>query len=352
MSRLVVVEGPGRGNFFEVEGGATIGRSRSCTVRLDGRHLSRVHARVERRPDGLYVVDAGSRNGIYVNGKRAQEHLLRTADELEIGEFVLLFDPPGEVPEAKSRAGASVHEMLADPLTEEVSDRDLRLAHERLRLVIETAHLLHSVEDDRAAMKVLLERVLGEVVAPRGFVMIVDGTGKPVPAAKSAPEGQDEFSVSSVIYHQVSREKRAVIGKDIVRNGPLAGRTVALLCAPLVAGNRFLGFLYLDGPSESTQFSRADLRFVAILARTCALLLSGRRREGKLFEPIWKGEAALPDLLGKWECEALHEALRRAGGDHAQAASLVGMPPADFEARLQKYGLPPADPAEWKSVET
>jgi len=297
------------------------------------------------------VVDAGSRNGIFVNGKKVQEHPLKVADEIEIGEFVLLFDPPDDSPQPTSRAGASVLENLADPLTEEVVDRELQLSHERLRLAMETLHLLHSLDDERVAMKILLERVLAEISASRGFVMLLDERGKPVPAAKSAPEGLDEFHLSSVLYHPVSRERRSVIGKDVVKEGPWAGSSVSCLCVPLVAGNRYWGFLYLDGKSESTHFARADLRFAAIVAGIGAVAVSSLHRGARPLEPVWKGRFSLPDLLARFEREAIHKALRRTAGDRTQAAALLGLSATAFEAALAKHGAPPAESPEWKSVE-
>ncbi|HBQ14749.1 MAG TPA: hypothetical protein DEF51_27685, partial [Myxococcales bacterium] len=38
--------------------------------------VSRYHGRVESRPDGCWIVDNGSTNGILVNGKRIAAHLL------------------------------------------------------------------------------------------------------------------------------------------------------------------------------------------------------------------------------------------------------------------------------------
>ncbi|MBI2900635.1 MAG: FHA domain-containing protein [Planctomycetes bacterium] len=361
MPDVVLVEGPDRGKVFAVDGGATIGRDRTCAVRLPGRHLSRVHARIERRADGLYLVDADSRNGIFVNGRKVKEHLLRRDDEIEIGEFVLVFDPGFDpkvgLPQRMTRTVATVQETLGSPFTEPVSDPELRAAFERLQVVLETAELLHAIDDEVGATKALLERVMAHVRAPRGFVMLVDAGGKPVPAAKSAPPGQDEFTVSNVIHHQVSRERRALLGYDVARGGPHAGKPVSILCAPLVARDRYLGFLYLDGPRESTTFRRADLHFAAALASVGATVLSNLRRnmpEKRCdVERIWRREIALPRFLVELERDCIEEALRRSGGDILKAADLVRLPPPQFEAKLKEHGIgaEPPPTADWKSVE-
>lgn len=51
-----------------------IGRSRKRTIVLEGRDISRLHARLERAIDGKYYIeDAGSRNGVWVDGKRLNQ---------------------------------------------------------------------------------------------------------------------------------------------------------------------------------------------------------------------------------------------------------------------------------------
>src|SRR5436309_208113 len=98
MPRLLVVEGPLKGRQFEVGPGGTMGRGEACTVRVEGRHISRVHCKFEQRGEQLAIVDNDSRNGIFVNGHKVKEQLLAKDDELEVGEHVLVFEPSYEMP--------------------------------------------------------------------------------------------------------------------------------------------------------------------------------------------------------------------------------------------------------------
>ena len=90
---LAIRSGGGRaGEVFEIEGERTqIGRSPDAAVFLDDVTVSRNHALVVRRRDGLYVDDLGSLNGTYVNRHRVAESPLRSGDELQIGLFRLVF---------------------------------------------------------------------------------------------------------------------------------------------------------------------------------------------------------------------------------------------------------------------
>ena len=58
---------------------STIGRSPEAEVFLDDVTVSRNHALLVRRRDGLYIDDLGSLNGTYVNRRRIESHRLRTA---------------------------------------------------------------------------------------------------------------------------------------------------------------------------------------------------------------------------------------------------------------------------------
>ncbi|HNN90926.1 MAG TPA: sigma 54-interacting transcriptional regulator [Pseudomonadota bacterium] len=83
------------------EGTTVLGRlvpahERGLSIESD-RQLSRRHAVINVGPSGISIVDAGSRNGIYVNAQRRQESELRDGDIVRLGNsFVLLRDEPVE----------------------------------------------------------------------------------------------------------------------------------------------------------------------------------------------------------------------------------------------------------------
>ncbi len=90
---LVIRSGGGRaGESFEVSGDRlTIGRSPDAEVFLDDVTVSRSHALLVRRRDGLYVDDLGSLNGTYVNRRRIESHKLADGDELQVGKYKLTY---------------------------------------------------------------------------------------------------------------------------------------------------------------------------------------------------------------------------------------------------------------------
>ena len=90
---LVIRSGCGRsGEAFNLVGERnTIGRSPEAEVFLDDVTVSRNHALLVRRRDGLYVDDLGSLNGTYVNRRRIESHRLQNGDELQVGKYKLTY---------------------------------------------------------------------------------------------------------------------------------------------------------------------------------------------------------------------------------------------------------------------
>jgi hypothetical protein len=90
---LVIRSGGGRsGEAFPVGGERmTIGRSPEAEVFLDDVTVSRNHALLVRRRDGLYIDDLGSLNGTYVNRRRIESHRLQNGDELQVGKYKLTY---------------------------------------------------------------------------------------------------------------------------------------------------------------------------------------------------------------------------------------------------------------------
>jgi len=90
---LAIRSGGGRaGEVFPVSGERmTIGRSPDAEVFLDDVTVSRNHALLVRRRDGLYIDDLGSLNGTYVNRRRIESHKLGNGDELQVGKYKLTY---------------------------------------------------------------------------------------------------------------------------------------------------------------------------------------------------------------------------------------------------------------------
>ena len=69
----------------------SIGGTPDAAIFLDDVTVSRNHALIVRRRDGLYIDDLGSLNGTYVNRRRIESHRLEDGDEIQIGKYKLSY---------------------------------------------------------------------------------------------------------------------------------------------------------------------------------------------------------------------------------------------------------------------
>jgi len=78
---------------FETRPQLSVGRAPDNDVRLDGLQISNHHARFVRTNGNVTVEDAGSTNGVYVNGERISGRRgVQLSDVIQIGPFVLQAD--------------------------------------------------------------------------------------------------------------------------------------------------------------------------------------------------------------------------------------------------------------------
>ncbi len=74
------------------EGILTIGRGESAGMRIDDGSLSRVHASFHRQGERLWVIDEGSSNGTFLNGRRidASGAALSNGDQVRLGDKTIV----------------------------------------------------------------------------------------------------------------------------------------------------------------------------------------------------------------------------------------------------------------------
>ena len=88
---LVLRHDPRATAVVPVNGELRIGHGDEADLFLDDISVSRCHALVAARNDVYVIRDLGSVNGTYVNGRRIEEAILSTGDEIRVGRFRLTF---------------------------------------------------------------------------------------------------------------------------------------------------------------------------------------------------------------------------------------------------------------------
>lgn len=104
MPVLVCTGGTQQGQIVRVpEGGLTLGRAPDNDIVIDGEGVSRYHAQLRYDGGSLWLRDAGSRNGIFVNGNRVTDYkALKAGDVVTFADQTYAVRWESEVAEGSS----------------------------------------------------------------------------------------------------------------------------------------------------------------------------------------------------------------------------------------------------------
>lgn len=91
-ARLFLLEGEEPVKDFLLKPGVSvIGRLAQSDIQLPSPDVSRRHAQLTVGPDGCFVADLGSENGVKVNGRLVENHRLEDGDVVVLGKQRLIF---------------------------------------------------------------------------------------------------------------------------------------------------------------------------------------------------------------------------------------------------------------------
>ncbi len=116
MAVLHAIDGPLKGRTFKIpeKERVVVGRYEIYDLILPDPSLSRKHFAVEKRADGLYIVDLGSLNGTQLNGHRVSTAKLEQGDRIVAGESLLSYDETDGAPPPAAPAIAAPEPIPAD----------------------------------------------------------------------------------------------------------------------------------------------------------------------------------------------------------------------------------------------
>lgn len=151
-----------------------IGRHPECDVRIKLTSISRRHCCLAQVDDTMIVRDLGSRHGVWVNGRRVEERVLKAGDQLAIGPKIFIvrafeFDHDPILPNGSSQ---DVSDSDADVEFEEIQVDD----HQAVQLPLrpsgpEQVPFVQGFIQDTSSNP---ERKIGEFWQNRGPVEVAD----------------------------------------------------------------------------------------------------------------------------------------------------------------------------------
>jgi len=334
MARLVILRGPGQGRAFDVLGGASIGRLPSNSVQLAGDKISRRHAEIVRENNLYVITNLGSRNGVIVNGRKAERTVLRSGDRIEIGNALLLFELDDDQDEltrcvdgeasaeeaagdwvgagklssgepvlfAEDAAASAEHfEKSVDvdgqppgsaPSSPEELLARLRDANRKLKALHDVSDAIHETFDLSKLLHRILDLVLDIFEAERAVVLLydqADGVLRPA-AARNRHKASARLAVSQTVVDYVARRMRSVISADALADprfdpsDSIAMQNInSVMCVPLTSKGKSQGVLYVDtrhgaaAADGRRRFQQDHLRLLTIIARQAANAIDNAR---------------------------------------------------------------------------
>jgi hypothetical protein len=122
--RLICLSGPDMGKEYELKGSQiTIGRSSSQDIVLNDPYASRQHAEIHLVDNAYRLHDLGSKNGVFVSGRRLGEGAtawLEDGAEIQLASTRYRFQDPSVTITAPSLIAVQEPSLRVDPTTRQV----------------------------------------------------------------------------------------------------------------------------------------------------------------------------------------------------------------------------------------
>jgi len=272
---LFVIQGADQSKRFEFTSGpVSLGRDSSNAVRLHDTEISRRHAELRLDPHGYRIVDLGSSNGTFVNGKPVDQTPLHSGDRVQIGSTVMLFhegnggarrDLTARVdlltksnPDDRS---AILRSIPSDEGSRVLRAPDAAVGWLRERLVnlsvmYRATQAISDILDIDTLSPQILDLVFESIGADRGAILLKDESGQLVPKAvrwRDGAQPDERMTISQTIVDYVLLEGEGVITSDAPTDKRFSPAQSIVdyqireaICVPIQGRHTTLGALYAD----------------------------------------------------------------------------------------------------------
>jgi transcriptional regulator with GAF, ATPase, and Fis domain len=344
MSRLIVFHESRPNQVVEFEGQViTIGRSSENHVQIDDLNSSRHHCEIHEQDGSFELIDKGSRNGVFVNGRRVGERqALDEGDKIEIGTTILFW---GEVPQAPSAGketvdiSTGVYSAISDPTgvkrvfnsvldttriapgkgmpaprEEETSTEPPPSELRELRRLLALNRTFNTIHNLRRVLETVMDTVIQVAGAERGFLILDEKDEIRVKVSRNIDQESIRDArekISQTLVKDVLEKGRSVLLTDAANDAHYGGKQSILnmklrsvLVTPLRHRDRVLGAIYLDNRFASGRFDDTTQERVELVSDTAAVAIENAR----LFEENLRQQEELSHA--KEELERLNQLLR------------------------------------------
>ena len=259
-----------------------IGKRADCDIVLPGAHVSKTHAQIVQKSDGLYIEDLNSTNSTRVGGIVLKApHRLVDGDEIKIGKCRLVYSEDDDYAEAMTIVESlDVSTTGGQPLSRQ-------RAQQKLTVIMEISReLVGQLDLDAVLQKVLDELLRVFTQAERGFILLRDELTDTL-GLKASSFRRAELRhrmPSRLVSNYVLRRGNAILCENVLTSLFADSRSLgeslvtSIICAPLHDyGRRPVGVIQVDSRNRTESFKQADLDFLAALAGTISMAVESAR---------------------------------------------------------------------------
>ena len=288
MAKIQVLEGPMSGAQFDIDKEVIfVGRSTGNDVRIRDEAVSRRHLKIFSVESCYFIEDLKTKNGTRINGEAMDAGFARFItenDRIQLGSTVIRLDgigvnkPPITVEEIKPQAAEEM---------EEARNSNAYRGEERRSRIFKEMNFIYDLLQpmgEKASTKQLLEKVTGFLFEsyPRidrvGAFLFDDEKNKMEEVVSRSRQDKDkkQSSYTKAILDQVVQEGKIVtvyLKADAARDGFTNDldtvAVMAVICVPLMTGEKVRGAINIEGFRESNPLRKEDF----LLMKTIKSLL-------------------------------------------------------------------------------
>ena len=310
--RLVSTSGD---QSFEIPPGRSVvvGRGVASDIAIYDPTISRRHAELVARDDGVEVTDLGSSNGTCINGARVANGRIQPNDTVTFGKVTYRLKPqkpsgaqpaphlPPPLAEHAHQVGQIVRQLVVSGgVPPGITSRDGPLDAGQLRvdpapaaerqarklfLLLEVAQKLASELDLDRLLRTVADMTFQVMSVDRVTILLPNEAGELVPAISRSRQGDTRLQpVPRSIVDKVAQERVAVVSHNVAQDTRFKGRSIVMqsvrsaMCSPLLdARDEVLGLLYVDNLSTPNTFTDEDLQFLVAFGGLAAIGIKNSR---------------------------------------------------------------------------
>lgn len=260
----------------------TIGRDPRNDICIPDDGVSRFHAEVSQLRDDFYILDLGSSNGTYLNGKRVKREKLNQGDEIKIGDsrFVFQYESSTSDASAKTQFRAFTREILSENLRS-IKARNI----ERFDAFVSLCEICAKADENLSFVSDFQKGMLRLFDADFAAVLIVKDDSTEAfddSATNFTPKADISLIPTSVL--EIVRKGESVLMRDpssesrFANRMSIIGKQIGSAIAVPLKLDQQQGLLYAHRLDSSPRFEEDDLRLLFALSAPVAAAFDSATR--------------------------------------------------------------------------